>query len=119
MAFMREAGCEVEAVVVKSDSQPRVDESCRGDRKAEGCDRTTGDGRGKQPCALEQEQRIHREDDPERAGAGEDVEEQSGGQVEREAGCGAQDMAVACRDGEMGDVEGDVGADGKTGYERC
>ena len=74
MAFMREAGCEVEAVVIKSDNE-RVDEGCGGDRKAEGCDRRPGDGGGKQPCALEQEQRIHREDDPERAGAGEDVEE--------------------------------------------
>ena len=64
----------------------------------------------KQPCALQQEQGIHRDDDPERAVAREDVEEQSGGQVVCEARCGAQDMAVACRDGWVEDVEGRRGS---------
>ena len=64
MAFMREAGCEVEAVVIKSDNEPaltKVVEEIGRLRAAIG-------GQGmvveKQPCTLEQEQRIHREDDP-------------------------------------------------------
>ena len=79
--------------MMKSDSEPALT-----NRQVKGRDR--------EPCVFEQEPRIHRKDDPERAGAGVDME-LSGGQKVREAARGAQDMAVACRrtDSTEGDGE--------------
>jgi hypothetical protein len=105
MVFMREAGCEVEAVVMKTDNEPalvKVVEEVGRLRAAKG---GTGSVVENNPVHLSRSNGYI--EISIRGGARDDknVEEQPGRKVGSEAGCRTSDMAVAGGMDRVADVE--------------